>query len=541
MNARADNTADAKAHFDAGQRAFADGDYTTAVDELNTAYRLQPHPDVLINIATCYERLYKPSEAREHYERFLTDAPEESPLRALANNRLRVLRALPGSILVDSSKPGASVHLVGEGRDLTGVTPKTSHFRDLPPGRYKMHVELGYHVPHDVEVTLEPGGQDVVNVQLEHQVETLTVFSKPDGARVFLDDREEGITPFSRPVDVGMKRRLRLEAEDFPAHNEEIDVLPGKPMRKNIVFKRALRSGRTELVLGSMIFGGAGAASIAEIAGGPKLDGNARLGIDIAASVVGVGIGLLVATLTTDDYVKIGHSSIILGSTVWGTTIGIALSYGLFSGDQRPAPFNRDRDQNTLALGILGGGLGMGAGLLIAHYSNPSSGDSAIVNSGGTWGTATGLLIAQSIAYGSDADRNTATGWLTLSGLTIGVVTSAFLARAIEVSRGHVALVDTFGLAGLALAFAVGYGVAPSEAERVETGSRYGLGGVAVGLLAGALLSRRYKDDLPPAEALVTHHGGRWAVGMPQLRVGQAMAPEGRDTRLTFDLARGEF
>lgn len=61
---------------------------------------------------------------------------------------------------------------------------------------------------------------------------------------------------------------------------------------------------------------------------------------------------------------------------------------------------------------------------------------------------------------------------------------------------------------------------------------------MVVGLLAGAILSRKYKDDLPPTEALFTHHG-RWAFGLPQIQV--APAPDGRDTRLTFELARGEF
>ncbi|MSP63533.1 MAG: PEGA domain-containing protein [Myxococcales bacterium] len=518
--------AEAQAHFESGQKLFTDGDYRAAVKQFLAAYQQKPHPDVLINIATSYERMYKPNEARDNYERFLRDAPQASPLRPLAVNRLRVLRALPGSILVDANKPGAAVHLTGEGHDLTGVTPK--RFEELPPGVYKVHVALGYHTPADIEVRLDPGAQDVVNLTLEHEVETLTIFSRPDGARVFLDDREEGVTPFSRPVAVGKRRRLRVEAVDFPAHHEELDVIRGQKIRRDLVFKRPFRSGRSELVLGAMFYGGLGSVGIAEAAGGPRLDSVLRLALDVGVAAVGVGLGFLVSLLTTSDEIKVGHSSIIIGGGAWGTTLGASLAFGL-----------KLSDQNTIAVALLGGGLGLGSGIVTARLNDTSPGDAAVVNSGGLWGSMTGLLLARAIGFGDQQDM--LTGWLTFGGCGLGVVAGAFLAWGLEVSRGHVAVVDAFAISGLALAFGVGFGMGTASHTSLETGSRYGLGGMTVGLLTGAILSRRYKDDLPPTDALLTHHNGRFAVGLPQLRLGVALAPEGRDARLTIDLARGEF
>ncbi len=525
-SARADETSEAKSHFEAGQRLFTEGDYSAAVAEFLRAYELKPHPDVLINIATSYERIYRPSEARDHYERFLHDAattPEEAPLRQLAENRLRVLRALPGAITVDANRPGATTHLEGMERSLDGTTPH--RFAELSPGHYHIHISLADHVPQDLEVELLPGGQNVVNVQLEHQLQTLTIFSRPDGARVFLDDREVGTTPFSQPIEVGRKRRLRLEAADYPAHRETIDLLPEAPLRRNIVFRRPLRSGRSELVLGSMVYGGAGAVLAAEAAGGPKLDGLVRLGIDLGASLVGVGMGFLVSTLVSDDEMKVGHSSTIIGATAWGTALGASLSFGL-----------RVSEQNELALALLGGSLGLGAGILTARLADPSPGDAAIVNSGGLWGTLTGLLISQAIPFGVD-QRPSVRGWMMLGGCSLGLLSGGLLTRWFEVSRGHVAVVDVSGLAGLALAFAVGYGVPPDDATRLENGARYGLGGMAVGLIAGGLLARKYKDDLPPGQALITHENGRWALGIPQLQ----LVPIGATSRVTATLASGTF
>ncbi len=553
VDARADAEADAKAYFDTGQRAFNEGDYEGAVSAFQAVYRLKPYPDVLMNIATCYERIYEPEKARETYEKFLREAPDtpaEAALRTLAQTRLRWLARRRGKILVEANKEGALVRIVGDKVRRQGPSPLRAD--DLPPGRYQIHVELPYHKPFDHELTLGPGGSEAVPVELEHEVETLTIFTRPPGARVFIDDREEGVTPFSHPVDVGQKRRLRLEAEDFPPWVEAIDVLPGRPVERRITFKKPTRSGRSELVLGAMAYAAAGSVFIAEAAGSSKLSGELRLGLDLLAGIVGTGVGFLVAALVTDDYVKVGHSSIIIGGTAWGTVIGSALALGL-----------KLSDTNTIALALLGSGLGLGAGIVTARINDTSPGDAAIVNSGGIWGSMAGLLLAQALEFRQAPDprtglqspdndrRDQALGWLTLSGCAAGIVVASFLAWGIEVSRGHVAIVDALGLAGLALAFAVGYGITPTDPncvqddscgyKRLANGARFGLGGMTVGLLAGAILSRKYKDDLPPTEALFMRHGGRWAFGLPEVRVTTGLAPQGLDARLTVDLARGEF
>lgn len=533
--ARADEDpkqAEAQVHFLAGQRAFTDGDYDAAVREFEAAYAAKPHPDVLINIATAYERIYKPKAARENYERYLAASPTEGPLAALAKNRLRVLRALPGSILVDATKPGAKVHLSGEGRDLAAQAPHT--FQDLPPGSYRVRVELPYHSSHDVDVELEPGGQDVVNVPLVHQVETLTIFTRPPGARVFLDDREEGLTPFSRPVEVGRKRRLRLEAEDFPAWIETVDILPGKPLRRDVTFHKPFRSGRSELVLGAMLYSGVNSIVLAEIVGAQSataspLDVQTRIGLDIGAGVLGIGIGFLVSAFTTNDYVKVGHSSIIIGSTVWGTALGTGLALGL-----------QLTTRDTMAASLLGGVLGLGTGFVVARVNDTSPGDAAIVNSGGTWGTAAGGLLGIALNLNVEGTEKMVTGWLVLGGCAVGLITTSFLAWGIEVSRGHVAVVDAFGLVGAGSAFAIGYGLGGNAP--FANGARWGLGGMAAGLLLGAILSRKYKDDLPATEALLIHHEGTgWAFGIPRLGVALDRTPEGTGAKMTLDLLKGDF
>jgi hypothetical protein len=218
----------------------------------------------------------------------------------------------------------------------------------------------------------------------------------------------------------------------------------------------------------------------------------------------------------------------MIGSTIWGAALATSLGLGLDI-----------RSQYVYALAIAGLGIGMSTGFLVARKLDISAGDAALVNSGGTWGTATGALLTQSIFLHPTSAQF---GWFLLGGTTVGVLGGALLGMKLELSRGHVALIDVGGLAGTGLGFALGYVIAVNSGEdRIQVGARYGLGGLGLGLLAAAVLSRKYKGDLPPVEALLRRHDGRWAFGMPALNIDYAITPEGAAPRMTLTLARGTF
>ena len=49
--ALADERTEAKAHFKTGMQKISDGDYKTGIEELQRAYQILPHANVLFNIA----------------------------------------------------------------------------------------------------------------------------------------------------------------------------------------------------------------------------------------------------------------------------------------------------------------------------------------------------------------------------------------------------------------------------------------------------------------------------------------------------------
>ncbi len=158
--------AGAKQHFLAGQDYYSQGRYDKAIDEFEEAYRLDPRPLLLFNIAQSHEKLGNLEEAVEYLEKFLREDPE-SEQRASLESKIKNLKSRIGStgIRVTCNELGAAIYV----DDVeVGMTP-AGEIIPLEVGAHKiriskegfkdftmnMAVSAGHSVP--VEATLEPG------------------------------------------------------------------------------------------------------------------------------------------------------------------------------------------------------------------------------------------------------------------------------------------------------------------------------------------------------------------------------------------------
>jgi hypothetical protein len=155
----ADDRETARIHFQAAHAAEVRGDWTTALDEYERAYKLAPHPSVLFNMAAAQEKLARFHRAAELLQRYLRDSPTADD-RAAVEARIERLRDRPSHVTV-AFPPGATLVVDGQPR---GELPLEL---DLPAGRHLLHVERDADASRDHELVLEYGDPAAPTFELE--------------------------------------------------------------------------------------------------------------------------------------------------------------------------------------------------------------------------------------------------------------------------------------------------------------------------------------------------------------------------------------
>lgn len=162
--ARADDVAEARAHFRKGAALYKAQRWREAIVEFEAAYRAKPHGALHFNVAQCREKLQEwPGALRSYtdYLREVPDAQDRAAVRA-AIGRIEARLATAGVqvLLVYTDPPGAEVRIDGRPR---GRTPL--HIA-LAPGPYSVTLALEAYAPVTEEVDLAASTSRVVDVVL---------------------------------------------------------------------------------------------------------------------------------------------------------------------------------------------------------------------------------------------------------------------------------------------------------------------------------------------------------------------------------------
>jgi len=211
--------AQARAAFQRGVEAYAAERFQEALASFQEAYRIAPHPSVRVNMANCYERLDRPLEALDHFERFLAEAENASPEQQReVRTAVRRLRQQVGEVFVRVQPDGATVR-VG---DVLRTTPVLEPI-ELARGTHRVEVSLAGHrtETRDVEVrggdrvevtvTLVPAAPEVVTPPPE----VLDAGASDDGADV--GEAVEDDTFEEEEEDASSGRRLHFDAPTIAA------------------------------------------------------------------------------------------------------------------------------------------------------------------------------------------------------------------------------------------------------------------------------------------------------------------------------------
>ncbi len=472
-------------HWDRGHILYAQGDFDGAIDEFVAAYCHGRYASILFDIGQAYERLVDYERAVAYWDRYVVDAPEdERAKRDMVAYRVETLRRLPARIKVATLPPGATVTLTGP----TGVAAEDRANENEPievrRGLYSMRIELAGYEPIVREVSAEIGQPYSYYFRLEPLRGRVRISASPATARIFVDDKLVGIGNYSDNLPIGTYR-VTVEGAGRATVTRAAEVQADRPTDLSIELPDKPRSGRRELLVASTLGGGIFGGTAFTTVFGQDTTG-ASLG-----GTLGLGVGFAGAYFGADDDVSVGTSSYLIGATLIGAGEGALIASWACRNDRC------DTDDVVPGVALASGIAGLGFAAATADRFDLSAGDAALINSGAMWGTTAGAL------FWAVFDQDDRVGEpLVFVGLNAGIAAGAAAAARTDYTRGHVALIDLSGLAGLVAGVALA-GAFPEKDSTDEDGEservvHFALGGMTVGLISGAYFLRNRSEPKSP-------------------------------------------
>ncbi|MCA9677610.1 MAG: PEGA domain-containing protein, partial [Myxococcales bacterium] len=459
------------------------GDYDGAIREFVTSYCLVPIYSVLKDIGQTYERLLEFEHAVAYLERYVLEVPDDVPgaaeKRRSVSARAQVLRGLAARLQVATSPPGATVWLT----DALGVRRNAGRSDagsfEVTAGSYTMTVEMAGYEPLERQIDVAIGKPYSFYFPLAPRHGHLRVTTVPGDARIFVDQKLVGIGRYDDDLPRG-DYQLTIEAPGRLPETRSLEIVADREVDLAIKLPPRPASGRTQLLVASGIAGGI-LGSVAF--GGLDQNTTARGGLGF---VGGLGVGLVGGYYGIPEDIEVGTSSYIITTGLIGAgEAGLVTSLFFEEGST-----NTENTIGPLSVG----GLAVGAtfGALTASRWRYDAGDAALLNSGALWGTVGGFLF--SVVFES---KHRVSQALVLGGLNLGVVSGALIGRSAEVSRGHVALIDLAGLAGMGISVSVQAAIddAINSDSSSERTAHFALAGMTGGLILGAYFTRNM--DVP--------------------------------------------
>lgn len=214
-NPSAQDIAKAKAVFDAGGRAFDQGDYGTAIQAFEQAYALSGRPSVLFSLAQAYRRRYieertvaDKEAVIELYRAYLAEV-KTGGRRADAIKGLESLETSPApanpstpvsptnptvpvapavkktQLAIDSPTPGALISIDG------GPAAPPQVRAEVPPGRHTVKVTAPGYIEKEFTTQAVEGQITPETYELSEQPARLQI-EMPSGGTVYVDGRDLG-------------------------------------------------------------------------------------------------------------------------------------------------------------------------------------------------------------------------------------------------------------------------------------------------------------------------------------------------------------
>jgi hypothetical protein len=168
-----DDTTCGRLQFEAGTRAFEQGDFEAARRAFLVALQLRPHPVIRYNLALCWARTGKPSAAIRELSLVLADAKTDGDLRVRSERERRSAELAQAHVTLTLSDPNRDrVELDGAG------LPPATRTLVLDPGSHHVRIISGASIVLDQDVDVSPGER--VELRVGERSRRIDVVLVPD-------------------------------------------------------------------------------------------------------------------------------------------------------------------------------------------------------------------------------------------------------------------------------------------------------------------------------------------------------------------------
>jgi len=142
------------------------------------------------------------------------------------------------SLTITSNPPGATIYIDGAKKGPAPFTMQTD-LKTAAQQDFKVRLELSGYIPAETTQTLKPGDDVTLPIDLKPipaapppvTTANIAIDSNPEGATVFVDGSQVGVTPFTDQVDLGSKAeqkfKIRVELDGYMAGETTTTVKRG--------------------------------------------------------------------------------------------------------------------------------------------------------------------------------------------------------------------------------------------------------------------------------------------------------------------------
>ena len=138
-----------------------------------------------------------------------------------------------GSLVIISEPIGANVKVDD---NPMGTTPLA--LKDVPAGAYRIEIELPHYEVFRSEVDVKDKQMAEVKADLKLKPGALEIRSEPVGAKVQVDGKAEGVTPYSEWVASNVVHKITVSAEGYYPETREVLVKPEGKEALSLTLKR---------------------------------------------------------------------------------------------------------------------------------------------------------------------------------------------------------------------------------------------------------------------------------------------------------------